>query len=197
MGFVFIFKKNQIKSKMSARSNRSFARKQLLECNRFQGLLVKHYMQLNVLLDNLWSVKYCVCLETLSLLIFYDNTHKHWQLLGVLESVCLSALKKRKSIGNSWNYRNILFQVGNFHRFQETLNIATENGIHIFYWIWDFGAGTTQAFLLRKPKVLCIEKHFDRSKKCNQNMAVAQNKAKTYETFGLFVTYWMQMVCLT
>lgn len=37
--------------------------------------------------------------------------------------------------------------------------------------------------------MLCIEKHFDRSKKCSQNMAAAQNKAQTYETFGLFVTY--------
>lgn len=52
-----------------------------------------------------------------------------------------------------------------------------------------FEADTTQVFLIRKPKVLCIEKHFDRSKNCNQNMAAAQNKAKTYETFGLFVTY--------
>lgn len=96
VGFVFIFKK-QIKSKMFTRSDRNFARKQLLECIRFQGLLVKQCIELNVMLDILWSAKYCMCLETLSLLIFYDNTHKHWQLLGVLESFCLSALKKKKN----------------------------------------------------------------------------------------------------
>lgn len=51
VGFVFIFKKKKIKSKMSTRSNRNSAGKQLLECIRFKGLLVKHYTQLNVILD--------------------------------------------------------------------------------------------------------------------------------------------------
>lgn len=39
VGFVFILKK-MIKSKMFTRSNRNFARKQLLECIGFKGLLV-------------------------------------------------------------------------------------------------------------------------------------------------------------
>lgn len=144
MWVLFSSSKKQIKSKMFTRSDRNFARKQLLECIRFQGLLVKQCIELNVMLDILWSAKYCMCLETLSLLIFYDNTHKHWQLLGVLESFCLSALKKRKRIVNSWNDRNILFQGGNFrsfHRFQENLEKVTENGIYIFllnlgFWDW-------------------------------------------------------------
>lgn len=59
---------------MFSGSNRNFARKQLLKCITFKGLLVKHYMQLNVILNILRGVKYCVCLETLSLLISYDST---------------------------------------------------------------------------------------------------------------------------
>lgn len=45
----------------------------------------------------------------------------------------------------------------------------------------------TQAFLIRKPEVLCINKYPDRSKKCNENIAAAPNKAKSYEKFRLFV----------
>lgn len=58
---------------MFTRSDRNFARKQLLECIRLKGLLVKHYLQLNVILDILRGVKYGVCLETLSLLIFCNT----------------------------------------------------------------------------------------------------------------------------
>lgn len=49
-----------------------------------------------------------------------------------------------------------------------------------------FEADTTQALLIRKPQVLCIDKYPYRNIKCNQNIAAAQNKAKNHGKFGLF-----------
>lgn len=109
--------------------------------------------------------------------------NKYWQLFGSVGK-CLPFIPLKKSAVISSNCRNTLFQVGNlqtstgFRKLQKYQLKPFCDSMKMASKFEGFESDTTQAFLIRKPKVLCINKYPNRSKKCNQNIAAAENKAE-------------------